>query len=73
MEEARAVLERLERIDRLERAGTPASEMLQEVRALLAEAEAWVRAEPGGTGRAEEALEHCNDALSKPFLAAGLC
>jgi hypothetical protein len=73
MDEARAVLERLERIDRLERDGTPPRELLEEVRALLAEAEAWVRAEPRGTSRAEEALERCNDALSKPFVTAGLC
>jgi hypothetical protein len=44
MDEARAVLERLERIDRLERVGTPPGELLEEVRALLTEAEAWVRA-----------------------------
>ena len=73
MDEARAVLERLERIDRLEHVGTPPRELLGEVRALLTEAEAWVRAEPRGTSRAEEALERCNDALSKPFVTAGLC
>src|SRR5207245_1530660 len=55
MEEARAVLARLERIERLDHAGAPAQDLLEEVRSLLREAEAWVRAEPGGTGRAEAA------------------
>jgi hypothetical protein len=38
--------------------------MLGEVRALLHEAEAWVRAEPGGTERAVEALERSREALA---------
>lgn len=65
MDEARAVLARLERIEALERAGTPARVLLAEVRALLAEAEEWVRAEPGGTERAAEALERCAEALAE--------
>jgi hypothetical protein len=64
MEEARAVLARLERIEGLERAGTPAEVLLEEVRALLAEAEEWVRAEPGGTDRASAALERCAEAFA---------
>lgn len=64
MDEARTVLARLERIEALERAGTPADVLLDEVRALLAEAEEWVRAEPGGTERAAVALERCADAFS---------
>jgi hypothetical protein len=63
MEEARAVLARLERIERLDHAGAPAQDLLEEVRSLLREAEAWVRAEPGGTGRAEAALTASHDAL----------
>jgi len=59
MDEARAVLARLERIESLERARAPAAALLAEVRALLAEAEAWVRVEPQGTERAEDALERC--------------
>ena len=43
MEEARAVLERLERIEALDRAGAEPGELLAELRALLAEAEAWSR------------------------------
>ena len=56
MDEARAVLARLDRIEELERERAPADVLLAEVRALLAEAEAWVRAEPTGTERAEEVV-----------------
>ena len=63
MDEARAVLARLERIERLEHLGTAAHDLLDEVRSLLREAEAWVRAEPGGTDRAEAALADCREAL----------
>ena len=51
MDEARSVLERLERIEALERRGSPAELMLAELRELVAEAEAWVRVEPGPTER----------------------
>jgi hypothetical protein len=64
MDEARAVLSRLERIEALERAGSPAGVLLEEVRALLVEAEDWVRAEPGGTERAATALERCANAFT---------
>ena len=43
MDEARAVLDRLGRIDALERAGAPAGELLDELRALVQEAELWAR------------------------------
>jgi hypothetical protein len=66
MDEARAVLRRLERIEALERAGSPAGVVLDEVRALLTEAQDWVRAEPGGTERAVAALERCVDAFTAP-------
>jgi hypothetical protein len=57
MEEAREVIERLERIDALRRAGAPADELLEEVRGLLAEGERWLAAEKGGgTERARAAL-----------------
>jgi predicted metal-dependent hydrolase len=62
MDEARAVLARLDRIEALERQRAPAGVLLDEVRALLAEAEAWVRAEPAGTERAVDALERCRKA-----------
>ena len=45
MEEARQVIERLERIDALRAAGAPAGELLDEVRGLLAEGERWLAAE----------------------------
>ena len=71
MDEARAVLARLERIEALERAGTPAGVLLDEVRRLLREAEAWVRAEPAGTDLAETALERCREALNDAETASG--
>ena len=37
--------------------------LLDEVRGLLHDAEAWVRAEPTGTDLAETALERCRNAL----------
>ena len=67
MDEARKVLERLRRIELLEREKAAAPVVLDEVRVLLEEAEAWVRAEPGGTERAAEALDRCRDSLESPF------
>ena len=67
MDEAVKVMERLARIESLEREGCPAAVLLGEVQALLHEAEAWVRAEPAGTARAAESIERCREAL-----AAGL-
>ena len=58
------MLARLERIEALERAGSPAAVLLEEVRALLGEAEVWVRAEPGGTERASAAHERSSSALA---------
>jgi predicted metal-dependent hydrolase len=64
VEKARAVLERLDRIDGLREEGAPAAVVLEEVRALLGEAEAWVREEPAGSERAVEVLERSREALS---------
>ena len=64
MDEARAVLHRLERIDALDREGAPARSLLAEVRALLAEAEAWVAVERHGSDLADQALQRCRDALT---------
>jgi hypothetical protein len=61
VDEARAVLERLERIEELEHRGAPADALLTEVRGLLHAAEAWVRAE--GDDRAALALDRCRNAL----------
>jgi broad specificity phosphatase PhoE len=64
VDEALKVMDRLARIEALERDGCPADVLLGEVRALLHEAEAWVRAEPGGTERAAEALDRSRAALA---------
>ena len=63
MDEARAVLRRLSRIEALEREGAPPRSLLAEVQALLEEAEAWVASERGGAEDAERALERCRHAL----------
>ena len=57
MDEAKRVLERLERIERLDRDATPARVLLDELRQLVAEAEAWTRVEGGDTESAETALQ----------------
>jgi hypothetical protein len=64
MDEARAVLDRLERIERLERQGAPRSDLLAELRALVDEAQAWSRAEGGEAG--ELALDGLRSALTAP-------
>ena len=53
MDEAAKVLERLERIDALDRERVPAERLLGELRELVREAEAWARVE--GDGRASAA------------------
>lgn len=63
MEEARRVVERLERISDLERDQAPPDELLGELRLLVREAEIWLRAEPD-RGGAEEALARCRAALA---------
>lgn len=62
------VLERLERIETLDRAGAPAAELLVELRALVREAEAWSRSEGGDAG--EEAVERLRSALARAMIAA---
>jgi hypothetical protein len=63
MDEARAVLRRLRRIDALERERASASLLLAEVHALLVEAEAWLAVEGAGADDAARALEQCRDRL----------
>jgi hypothetical protein len=65
MDEARAVLDRLDRIEALERDRAPAEVLLVEVRALLAEAEAWVKVESMGTEDALTALDHARAGLEE--------
>jgi hypothetical protein len=62
MDEARAVLARLDRIEALEREGAPPGVLLEELRGLVQEAEAWTRQEGGE--RAKEAVERCASALA---------
>jgi hypothetical protein len=64
MDEARAVLERLERIERLDRGDAPAETLLAELRALVAEAEAWSRRDGAG----DEAVEGLRRALERDRL-----
>jgi hypothetical protein len=64
MDEARAVLARLDRIETLEREGAPPGVLLEELRGLVLEAEAWARREGGE--RAKDAVERCAAALSTP-------
>ena len=59
------MLERLERIERLDAVGTPASVLLGEVRALLSEAEVWARREGREADDAADALERCRRALAE--------
>ena len=59
MDEARAVIHRLERIEALEREGAGPKQLLAEVRELLREGEAWLETEQEGTEPAADALERC--------------
>jgi hypothetical protein len=63
VEKEREILERLERIDGLRREDAPAGVLLDEVRALLSDAEDWVREEPVPP-RTVDALERARGALA---------
>lgn len=63
VEKERAILERLERIDGLRREDAPAGVLLDEVRALLSDAEDWVRDE-SVPSRTVDAVERARDALA---------
>jgi hypothetical protein len=65
MDEARDVLERLARIERLREDRAPAGALLAEVRGLLADGERWLAAErPEGLDEARAALERCRSELA---------
>ena len=64
MDEARAVLARLDRIEELEREGAPPGVLLEELRGLVQAAETWAKLE--GDERANAAVERCDAALSEP-------
>jgi hypothetical protein len=67
MDEARAVLGRLERIEKLERAGAAPPALLGELRALVREAEVWARVD--GDERARAAVEVCAGSLASEMIA----
>ena len=62
MDEARAVIDRLNRIEALDRERASASTLLAELRELVREAEVWARRE--GDERAELAVERCKEAMA---------
>jgi hypothetical protein len=64
MDDARAVLARLDRIEALEREGAPPGVLLEELRGLVHDAEEWARREGGE--RAKSAVERCASALGAP-------
>ena len=66
MDEARAVLARLDRIEALEREGAPPGALLEELRGLVHEAEAWAKVE--GDERARKAVDDCDAALAQPVV-----
>jgi hypothetical protein len=68
VDEAYAVIERLDRIHRLESEGAHSKTLIAELRELVREAEDWVRAE-GQPDRAAAAVERCKEALERRILA----
>jgi hypothetical protein len=70
VEEARRVIDRLDRIETLKQAGAPAEELLGEVRALLRDGEAWLASEPAATEQAREALDRCSERIGREAEAA---
>lgn len=69
MEEIAAIVDRLERIERLRSDGAPAETLLAELRSLLGEAEAWSRLEGGEAGA--RAVDGLRAALECGVVTAG--
>jgi hypothetical protein len=63
MDEARRLLARLDRVESLDREGAHPGVLLAELRALIAEAEAWTRAERTVPEEAAEAVARCRKRL----------
>ncbi len=63
MEEVAAIVDRLERIERLRADDVPAAVLLEELRELLAEAESWSQVEGGEAG--ERAVSGLRAALAR--------
>ncbi len=68
MDEARRVIERLERIEALDSSTASPAQLLEEVRGLLRDAEAWVRVEGGDA--ADDAVTRLREALSRDAVSA---
>jgi hypothetical protein len=69
MDEARAVLHRLDRIEALQRERAHPEAVLAELRELVREAEDWARAE-GEPERAVAAVARCKEALDGAIVGA---
>jgi hypothetical protein len=67
VDESEAVLERLARIEELDRRGADSRELVDELRALVAEAEAWSRREGGEAGA--RAVDELRSALQRDMIA----
>jgi hypothetical protein len=63
VDEARRVIERIGRIERLRDGGGSKRALIAELRKLLEEGEAWLAVEPDGTERARAALDRCRRRL----------
>jgi hypothetical protein len=66
VDESRAVLARLARIEALDRRGSGSQELVDELRALLSEAEEWSRREGGDAGA--RAVEDLRTALDRDMI-----
>jgi len=66
VDESLAVLERLARIEALDRRGGDPGELVTELRALLVEAEAWSRREGGDVGA--RAVQDLRTALQRDMI-----
>jgi hypothetical protein len=71
VDEARAVIDRLERIEKLERNHAPPEVLLEELRGLVRDAETWTGAE--GDARARDAVARCDDALRSASARESRC
>jgi len=66
VDESRAILEHLERIETLDRRGASPAVILAELRVLLGEAERWSRAEGGED--AKHAVDDLRSALARDMI-----
>ena len=67
MDEARAVIDRLERIEKLDQDHAPPEVLLEELRGLVRDAQTWARHE--GDAPAVAAVERCDAALAEAAVA----